>query len=410
MKTSFLALALAGALSIGCRGEAPPVSPTPSPELESMIDQQAESAAPGSEKVGALFRGVAYDRGEFEEFRVEVEAGQCYYFVAAGDPTIEVFQLSVWDGKSKRPVEDEKAKGREALVKFCPKETGVSRFRGKVGRGAGHFAIGVFKKVAPQEQAEPVDQGMDLEKVINDEAASVAPGSTLVNMYTTKTCGSGSAGKCEEHDFYVQLERGTCYWFIGAAQKHVDDFYIYLWDPKNKRVGENKAKANKAQFGHCATDSGMFHVQAKLDDATKPAKVGVFAQKQKGQSAPAPKSEPDKAAKVDLEKVIKDEAGAAAPQAKLVGNHYTATSKKNEFFVQLEKGQCYWIIGASQPGADDFALYLWDPDNKRIGEAKDLKQKGQLGHCPKEGGMFKIQVKLDDAKDEVKIGIFGKAR
>jgi hypothetical protein len=251
-----------------CRGEAPPVSPTPSPELESMIKQQAESAAPESEQVGALYRGVAYDRGESEEFRVETEAGQCYTFVAAGDPTVEVFDLRVW-GKSKIPAARDKSKGREALVQYCPEETGVARFEGKVAKGAGHFAIGIFKKGAP-EKVEVVEKSdkLDLDKLIADEAAAAAPGSKLENMYVAK-------GK--QTDWYAQLKKGSCYWFIGAGQKDVDDFYIYLWDPKNSRIGQTKADSNKAQFGHCPTEDGMFHVQLKVDDDSDEAKVGVFS-------------------------------------------------------------------------------------------------------------------------------------
>ena len=263
------ASALAFTVLTACRGEAPPVSPTPSAELESMIKQQAESAAPESEQVGALYRGVAYDHGEAEEFRVETEAGQCYTIVATGDPTIEVFDLRVW-GKGRSPAARDKSKGREALVQYCPEETGVARFEGKVARGAGHFAIGVFKKAAP-EKVEPVaakEDKLDLDKIIADEAAGAAPGAKLENMYVAK-------GK--QTDWYAQLKKNQCYWVIGAGQKDVDDFYLYMWDPKNDRIGQTKADSNKAQFGHCPKEDGMFHIQLKVDNDDDEAKVGVFS-------------------------------------------------------------------------------------------------------------------------------------
>jgi len=170
----------------GCGG-APPVSATPSPELQGMIEQKAEAAAPESQAVGALFRGVGYRKGEFQDFHVELEAGNCYWFVAAGDPGITAFTLTVWDG-SKDEVGQDKSKSREALVEHCPKKTGTFKFQGKVGRGAGHFAIGLFAKAAP-EDAAPVEEGpkkADLEQMITDEASSVAPEATQVgNFYKT---------------------------------------------------------------------------------------------------------------------------------------------------------------------------------------------------------------------------------
>lgn len=382
--------ALAFSLLAACRGEAPPVSPTPSPELESLIQQQAESAAPGSEQVGALYRGIAVDHGEFEDFRVEVESGQCYYFVAAGDPTIEVFHLMVYKEDSKRPVSDDKQKGREAMTRYCPEKTQVAKFRGKVGRGAGHFAIGVFKK--PNNEAVATEEKLDLDAIIKADAETAASGSTLVNLYESKG---------EKTDLYVQLEKGTCYWFIGAAQKQVDDYYIYLWDQQKKRLGETKADGNKAQFGYCATAAGMYHLQIKVDDASDAVKLGVFAKRGDGKSP----------ATADLEKAITEEATSTAPGAKLQGTFRTATAKKTDFNIQFDKNKCYWIIAAAQPGTDSFSISLFDQNGNLKDRSAQAEGKGQVATCTNEGGMFKVQLRFDGSQSgEVKVGVFGKAK
>ena len=52
--------------------------------------------------------------------------------------------------------------------------------------GAGHYALGVFTKAAPEPVAEPVKvepKGPDLEAIINQDAESQAPGSKLVGKY-----------------------------------------------------------------------------------------------------------------------------------------------------------------------------------------------------------------------------------
>lgn len=272
-----LTLAFPVLLSLAaCGREAPAVSPTPDPQIESMINQQAETASPGSEMVSeTLFRGVGYDKGESQDFHVELTAGQCYIFVGAADEGVKGLQLTIWDPGNKR-VAGDKSRTREALTQHCPSETGSYKFQGKVLKGAGHWAIGVFGKEAPEKAApaeEPKEKKADLEKMIGDEAASVAPEAKQIgNFYT---------GTSSKSDFYVQLDKGTCYWFIGAAQPGVDDYYIYLWDQNNKRIGETKANSNKAQFGHCAKDSAMYHVQIKVDDDKDEVKLGVFGKKQK---------------------------------------------------------------------------------------------------------------------------------
>jgi hypothetical protein len=159
MERAHLSVACVMTLAMACRGAPPEVGATPDPQLESMINQQAESAAPGSVMVNeALFRGVAYDRGEFQDFRVELVKGNCYVFVAASDQTATALHLFVWDPEDKK-VADDKSKTREALAQTCPKQTGTYKVQGKIARGAGHFAIGVFGKEAPEgavAEAEPV--------------------------------------------------------------------------------------------------------------------------------------------------------------------------------------------------------------------------------------------------------------
>ena len=268
-------------LLTACRGAPPEVGATPDPDLESMINQQAESAAPGSVMVNEpLFRGVAYDRGEFQDFRVELSAGNCYVVVGAADETAKVLHLFVWDPNNDK-VADDKSKSRQALAQLCPKRTGTYKIQGKVAKGAGHFAIGVFGKEAP-EGAEPTEpEGppepakpakLDLEKVINEEAAAVAPG--------TKQVGSFYSGTSSKSEFFVELQKDNCYWLIGAAQVEVKDYAIFLWS-EEKRIGEAKSDGNKAQFAHCVKESGMYRVQMKVDNADDVVKLGIFGKKQK---------------------------------------------------------------------------------------------------------------------------------
>jgi hypothetical protein len=276
MKSTALLGTFAFAFLVACRGEAPEVGATPDPQIDSMVNQQAESAAPGSVMVSeTLLRGVGYDKGELQDFHVEMTAGQCYVIVGAADETVTSLHLTVWDPANKRVGQD-RSKSREALVQHCPKETGSYKIQGKIGRGAGHFAIGVFGKEAPEKAAaaeEPKADKADLEAIINADAESIAPGA--------KQDGKFYTGTAKKSEFYVQLEKGTCYWFIGAAQPGVDDYYLYLWNQEGKRLTESKADSNKANIGHCAKDSSMYKVQIKVDDDSDEVKLGIFSKKGK---------------------------------------------------------------------------------------------------------------------------------
>lgn len=260
---------VAGGLA-GCGHAPPPVAPTPSPQIEASIKSQASAAAPDTEMVGQLFRGVAYDKGELTDWHVELTQGNCYWFIGAGDGGVEKLSVYVWDQSNSR-VAQERSKTNTAVVQACPKSTGTFKVEAKVMGGAGHYALGVFAKAAPEPPPEPVKEekkGPDLEAIINKDAAAQAPGATLVGDFY-----SAANGKM---DWYTTLSRGKCYWFIGAGGDDIDDFYIYLWDPSNKRVGEQKSSGRKATFGHCPKEDGMFHIQVKTDSKSEKFKLGVF--------------------------------------------------------------------------------------------------------------------------------------
>jgi hypothetical protein len=376
-------------------GDPPPaVGAEPSTELESMIQTKADAQAPGAERVGDLLRGVGKDEGERADFKVPLQEGACYAIIAAGDPTVSGLTLSIWDKHTFRAGHDA-ADGREAFVELCAEHSAEYQVQGKIGGGAGHFAIAVFKKSGGGPEtaggAPPVTNEADIEKVIKDDAKSAAA--------DAKQLGGFYTAKDGKNDYYVELQKDVCYWFIarGTADR---DFKLTLWDGRNGRIDQIDASGGRAQVAHCAGEKNMYHVQVKTSGEGGAVKLGVFSS--------ASKAGGGGKVDADLEKTIREEAKTAAPQARQVGGFHSATGKKTNFFVELQEGRCYWIIAAGGPDTDDFTLYAWSHDSRRLAEKRDIKRKGQIGHCAQESGMYKFEVKLDDPADKVAVGGFGK--
>jgi hypothetical protein len=133
--------------------------------------------------------------------------------------------------------------------------------------------MGVFAKDAPKgappvaKPAEP--KGPDLGAIIAEMATSAAPGAERV--------GELFEGEADKTDWYVQFDSGKCYWLIGAGEETVKELYLFLWDPKDKRITSNKAENGRVTVGHCAEVSGMYHFQAKVNTGEGKYKVGVYA-------------------------------------------------------------------------------------------------------------------------------------
>jgi hypothetical protein len=263
-----ITLSILISLLAGCHGH-PPVSPIPDPSLEPRADQEAHAAAPDGQRLGQALWGVAYGNDQFTDFRIPLEAGNCYWFGFAGDNGIGKFSMYIWGPTDKR-LDSTRGRPPQGVFKHCALENGTYRLEGKVGEGAGHFAVVVYKTQGPTVVVAAPAPKLDLTAIIEAQAAAAAPGATRV--------GDFFAGTADTSDWYAPMEVGKCYWVIGAGEAgKVKRLFIYLWDPQNKRVTESKSDSSTAMVGHCPKDAaGMYKFQAKVDSGSGPYKVGLY--------------------------------------------------------------------------------------------------------------------------------------
>jgi hypothetical protein len=222
-------------------------------------------------------------------------------------------------------------------------------------------------------------------------------------------------GAEKKTDYQTILEAGKCYWFSGVGGPGVKKLALYLWGPDNKRVADHKSPNPMSTMAHCAMVSGMFKFQAKIDGAG-PYVVGVYAKggPPPGAVPPPPQAPPPPPPKpaVDLGKLCDEQAAAAAPGAKRVGEYLSTAGgrmDKMDWPVALEAGKCYWFVGAGEPGkVKELSLFLWGPDSKRVTESKSSSNASLVGHCASFPGMFKLQAKIASGGGALKVGVYSK--
>lgn len=264
----------------GCRRDKTPMTPTPPPWLDTAVQEQVQQQAPEAQLVGTMFKGTAFREDQSSEWMVSLEAGQCYWFSGAGDQTVEELYLELSDPEDDEVADDDNGTPR-IVISHCPEVSGQFKLFAKVKEGHGHYAVGVYGKAGEGPPPEPTGTGAttgpapsgDLGTVVDEMAKASAP--------DAKRVGDHLAGETDKSDWYVALEAGKCYWFIGAGDGGVDQLTLTLWGPPpgEKQIGINQSENNRVTVGHCPAKSGMFHVQAKVDGGEGKYKVGVFAKK-----------------------------------------------------------------------------------------------------------------------------------
>lgn len=240
-------------------------------QLDQLADSQAKAASArrdGAPLSGEILHGQTMRPGGAQDFRVQLDAAHCYWFGGATNEMGERITLTVSDPHGSE-VAREKSSATDAILEYCPTTDGIFKVEGKLGHH-GPFSIAVYQGSRLTPAAAPTGTvGPTPEALIQKEALAAAPGA--------KQVGAFFEGSADETSWSTSLTKGRCYWFIGAGTPgKVKKLSLYVWDPSNKRITDNKAETNVVTVGHCAKDTGMFKFQAKVRSGGGPYKVAVY--------------------------------------------------------------------------------------------------------------------------------------
>ena len=257
-----------------------------------------------------------------------------------------------------------------------------------------------------------------MEADLNKMAQAVAPGAQPVQTF--KAIAFKEDGYT---DWRIDLAPGACYVFVGVGDQSTEEIYLNLWDPTDDRVEKKKESPARAAMEWCVEKPGPHRIQGKITEGHGHYMVGVFVNPNRGQppamqprppaptAAPPTAPPPSPAAKpADLEAVINAQAKSEAAGATRLGDFFTGSADKTDWYTALEQGKCYWFIGAGDKNVKALHLYLWDPNDNRITANKSETNRVNVGHCPTVSGMFHFQAKVEAGEGTYKVGVFAKKK
>ena len=263
--------------------------------LRSQLAQRGAQAAPGMDPMGAPIGGFLGTRQSVQQY-VTMQPGHCYTVIGVGGQGVRDLDLALFNPNNKKVASD---LGFDAtpVVQHCAQWPGAYRVEATVKRGGGEIAVQVYTpggaavgtpvasaapgmpppdpSLRPRPQPLPAGNGADaLDTYLEAQARTLAPGATRLGQ---RFAGAGDKG--QRSDWFVPLEGGRCYTFLGAGGAGLQHLSLYLWDPSGKRVADNRSKTAEAVMGYCTTLPGPYHLQAKVEKGNGEYRVAVFTKK-----------------------------------------------------------------------------------------------------------------------------------
>jgi len=125
---------------------------------------------------------------------------------------------------------------------------------------------------SPPPAATPPKSHDELSGRVEKRGASVVAGGHRVGaIYRGAAAEEGGRS-----DWFVDLEGGHCYTFVGEGADNVKKLYLYLWGPKGRRLQSTREDTSHAQMSYCTAFPGNYHFQAKVDDGAGEYRVGIY--------------------------------------------------------------------------------------------------------------------------------------
>jgi hypothetical protein len=87
------------------------------------------------------------------------------------------------------------------------------------------------------------------------------------------------------HDWFVTLEAGRCYTFVGRGEEGkngdgIRKLSLYLWGPPSgRRLTDRRASEPVSVMPYCVSITGPYHFQVKAGEGKGEYRVGIYRSK-----------------------------------------------------------------------------------------------------------------------------------
>jgi hypothetical protein len=278
-------------------------------------------------------------------------------------------------------------------------------------------------------------QTPQVQSAVQQVAAMYAPGQVPASQVF-----AGAAPTGVEVPFFVALQPGRCYTFVGAVGPGVEQLSIYLFDPSGRTVAKDTTdRSITPHLTHCARWPGQYKILGKIKRGQGELAIQAFTQGAAPPPvAPAPVAPPPPATTV-LPPIQQPAVppqpppppgyttGAPPPQSPLaaqlrqlgaqyapgqvpasgVYGGFAQTGVEMPFMVELQAGRCYTFVGTVGAGVEQLSIYLFDPTGRTV--VKDTTDRAiapRMTHCARWPGFYKLLGKVKRGQGEFAIQAF----
>lgn len=228
------------------------------------LDQQL---APDRYRRAGEPHGIQLTRGEDRNFPLNLQQGYCYAFATIGGPGTQDTDVFVVDGSGNQLEQDVSAQ-RDALVRYCPPQSGSYTLRARLYSGEGPLFVAGWVQ---QQTAAAVQPTTNVISQNSTAGAGLEENFRLIHSEMQargyEAFGQPSRGSLEQgatRDFAVSFEGGKCYAILAVGDNGVRDLDILLLDAGGDQIDQDVDTDARPIVRVCPQQTGQYRMQVRM--------------------------------------------------------------------------------------------------------------------------------------------------
>jgi hypothetical protein len=214
--------------------------------------------------------GEMYEQRQDRMFALNLQQGVCYAFATLGGQGVRDTDVFLVDG-SGNEIERDVSTSVDAIVRFCPQQSGSYSLRARMYGGEGPlFTVGYQQ----QPQGTVATTTPPTTNVIATQSTAGAGLDDNFRLLDTdmrargyESYGDPVRNQLEQgatQDFPIQLEGGKCYAILAVGDNGVRDLDLILSDSGGRQVDRDVETDARPVVRVCAPQTGAYSMQVKM--------------------------------------------------------------------------------------------------------------------------------------------------
>jgi hypothetical protein len=368
----------------------------------SAIDQRMTST--GFQRLSAEVYGETLQQSQDRIFDLNLQQGVCYNFATFGGPGTRDTDLFITDTAGTE-LRSDRSSERDALVDFCPSQSGRYQLRSLLYSGAGPvFTVG-YAQSGAQSGGGNVLAGQATSGATIDQNFRLLDADMRARGY--ESYGDVSRGSLQqggEQTYPIQLEGGKCYAILGVGDNGVRDLDLVLVDGSGRPIDRDVEADARPVVRVCAATTGEYRMQVRMA-----AGQGNFVYSPyrwpRGTRGPFGLAGLIYVRLAEVTSLLgvegyEPDVDAAPGQGRL-----TAQGQERQHQINLAAGQCYSILAVGGDGVNDLGISL-SSNGRALTSDQSRTAFPSVRHCADQAGRYTLTVNAQNGAGQYFYQVF----